>query len=508
MHFKTSFGIILTSAGFLLIASFIKKKAWESQFVKISNDGRLQYVADAKGNIIPDFSRVGYYGGDRAIPDVAVVKTISPAKGNSEAIIQNAINEVAQRTPDKSGFRGAILLQKGIYNIPGTIHINTSGIILRGEGNNTKLVATGKGQRTLIDVSGTGNIKEVTGTRVKITDDYVPVGAHSFTVASTKGLQKGDSIIVFRPGTEAWIKDLKMDQIEERKGTKQWRPKEYNLQFERIITKIEGNKIFTDNPIVMAMETKYGGGEIYKYQYTGRIEKVGIENLYCGSEYAGNTDEDHGWNAVRFDKIGNGWVRNITAQYFGYSCVNLNYGARNISVLNSNCFDAKSQITGGRRYSFNNNGQLNLFMDCHTTEGRHDYVTGARVCGPNVFYNCTAKNTHADIGPHHRWAMGTLYDNIITDGEINIQDRGNWGSGHGWSGVTQILWNCKAKAATVQNPWVSGNNYCIGLQGAKGNGRLTGRPDGIWEGQNKEGLQPASLYMAQLKARKLQAKDF
>jgi hypothetical protein len=159
-------------------------------------------------------------------------------------------------------------------------------------------------------------------------------------------------------------------------------------------------------------------------------------------------------------------------------------------------------ITGSRRYSFNNDGQQNLFMDCHATDGRHDYVTGAKVCGPNVFYNCTAKRTHADIGPHHRWSTGTLYDNINTDGEINIQDRGNYGSGHGWVGVTQILWNCTAKTATVQSPYVNGKNYSIGLKGSKAPGRFKDRPDGVWEGQNEDGLQPKSLYMAQLQARK------
>lgn len=81
------------------------------------------------------------------------------------------------------------------------------------------------------------------------------------------------------------------------------------------------------------------------------------------------------------------------------------------------------------------------------------------------FYNCTAFQTYADIGPHHRWAVGTLYDNIITDGEINVQDRGQMGSGHGWAGVTQVLWNCRAKRAAVQNPWTSGNNYNIGMKG-------------------------------------------
>ena len=485
-----------------LIFSFKPKESWQSKFVKLNKDGSLKYIADEKGNILPDFSLVGYYAGDKSIPDVAVVKTISEEEGNSEEIIQAAIDEASKRNPDKNGFRGAILLKKGSYKIPGTIKIETSGIILRGEGNETKLIAAGTVQRALINVSGKGAIKEIPNTRTKIADEYVPVGTKSFTVASSKAFRPGDKIIVYRPGTEQWIRDLKMDQIEERNGTKQWKAGEYNLSFERTITKIEGNKIFIDNPIVLAMETKYGGGEIFKYSFDGRINNVGIENLYCESEYETDTSENHGWDAIHFDKIENGWVRNTTSKYFGYSCVNLDNDSRNISVIDCNCFEPKSIITGSRRYSFNNTGQVNLFMNCHTTEGRHDFVTGARTRGPNVFYNCSAKNTHADIGPHHRWAMGTLYDNITTDGEINIQDRGNYGSGHGWAGVNQILWNCTVKRATVQSPWTNGKNYCIGLKGEKAAGRFKDRPDGEWEGQNKEGLQPQSLYMAQLRARK------
>jgi hypothetical protein len=491
---------ILVSLVFIL--SFKKTESWQSKFVHINKDGSLQYNPDEKGNIIPDFSRVGYYSGDKSIPDVPVVKTISAAEGNSEELIQSAINEIAKRVPDKNGFRGTILLKKGLYKIPGTIKVEASGIVLRGEGNETKLVATGTVQRALVMVSGKGSIREIPNSRVNISDDFIPVGKKSFIVASSQGFKAGDKIIVYRPGTEQWIKDLKMDQIEERNGTKQWRPAEYNLEFERVITKIEGNKIFIDNPVVLAMEKKYGGGEIFKYSFDGRINNAGIENLYCESEFETDTSENHGWDAIHFNKIENGWIRNVTSKYFGYSCVNLGEDARNISVLDCNCFEAKSIITGSRRYSFGNNGQMNLFMNCHTTEGRHDFVTGARTRGPNVFYNCSAKNTHADIGPHHRWGMGTLYDNITTDGEINVQDRGNYGSGHGWAGVNQVLWNCTAKRATVQSPYVNGKNYCIGLKGEKAEGRFKERPDGEWEGQNKDGLQPQSLYMAQLKARR------
>ena len=480
---------------------------WESKYIKQNKDGSLKYIPDEKGNIIPDFSRVGYYAGDKNIPDVAVVKTIeSVASGTSEGIIQSAIDELSKKPLDKNGFRGAILLKKGTYKIPEEIKIEASGIVLRGEGDNsngTRLVAQSKKQVSLINVSGKGNINEIKNTRVKITNEYVPVGSFSFTVSSALGFTKGDKIIVFRPGTDQWIKDLKMDQIEDRGGTKQWEAKEYNLQFERVITKIEGNKIFIDNPIVMAMEAKYGGGEIYKYSFDGRISHVGIENLYCESEFESDTAENHAWNAITFNRIEQGWIRNVTAKYFGFSCVNLESLAKNISVLNSNCYDHKSIITGSRRYSFSNNGQLNLFMNCKATDGRHDYVTGARTNGPNVFYNCVAAQTHADIGPHHRWSSGTLYDNITTDGEICVQDRGNWGSGHGWSGVTQVVWNCTVKRAAIQSPWVNGKNYCIGMKGEKYDGRLNGRPAAEWEGQNKEGLQPASLYAAQLKMRKV-----
>ena len=499
IKFFASITILLTIS---FIVSFKPVESWQSKFVKLSKDGSLKYIPDENGNIFPDFSLVGYDGEDKPIPDIPIIKTISPTEGSSEAIIQSAIDEVSKKTPDKNGFRGAILLKKGSYKIPGSIKIEADGIILRGEGNDTKLIATGTVNRPLINVSGIGSIKEIERTRTKITDRYVPVGAKSFAVASTQGFRIGDRIIVYRPGTQQWIHDLKMDQIEERNGTRQWQPNEYNLQYERVITNIEGNKIFIDNSIVMGIETKYGGGEIFKYSFDGRINNVGIEDLHCESEYETDTSENHSWDAIHFDKIENGWVRNVTAKYFAYSCVHLSPWAKNISVLDCNCFEHKSVITGGRRYSFCNEGQQNLFMNCHATDGRHDFVTQARTCGPNVFYNCTAERTHADIGPHHRWSSGTLYDNIITDGEINIQDRGNYGSGHGWVGVTQIVWNCTVKRAIVQSPYVNGKNYCIGLKGEKAAGRFKDRPDGEWEGQNKDGLEPPSLYMAQLKARK------
>ncbi|PTR01550.1 hypothetical protein C8P68_101784 [Mucilaginibacter yixingensis] len=504
--------ITLALAGLVMLSApaFKKPTEWQSKFVTLNADGSLTYHADEQGNTLPDFSLVGYHQNDIPLPTLPVVKTVeAPAGGDAQQLIQDAIDEVAQRPADASGLRGAILLKRGTYTIAGKLYIKASGIVLRGEGddkNGTRIVATGKGQRTLLNIEGAGNIKPA-GAKVDITDGFVPVGAKSFHVASVNGLTVGERIILYRPSTANWIHDLRMDQIQERKGTKQWQAGEYDLHYERTITQIEGNQISIDNPVVMQMETKYGGGAIYPYTFDGRIKEVGIENICFESEYAGDTDEDHGWIAVGLSKVENAWVRNVTSRYFGYACVSTEDGSRNVTVIDCKCLDAKSVITGGRRYSFNNTGQLNLFMNCHAKDGRHDYVTGAKVCGPNVFYNSTAKNVHADAGPHHRWASGTLYDNIISDGEINVQDRQYMGSGHGWSGVTQILWNCTAKAAAVQKPWVSGTNYNIGFHGRQTEGSFKGRENGEWEGQNKDGLMPSSLYMAQYKARHLRSKN-
>src|ERR1035437_421901 len=112
--------------GFVMVVGFsgFLKPMWQSKYVQESN-GKLTYTPDEKGNIIPDFSRVGYHQGDKEIPDIAVVKTISASKdGESQTIIQKAIDEVSAMPVNNQGVRGTILLTKGTYKVPGILNIN------------------------------------------------------------------------------------------------------------------------------------------------------------------------------------------------------------------------------------------------------------------------------------------------------------------------------------------------------------------------------------------------
>src|SRR5262245_7807885 len=57
--------------------------AWQSALVSVGSGGHLTYHPDPSGNLIPDFSNVGYRNGCVAIPNIPVVKTLSPVAGDN-----------------------------------------------------------------------------------------------------------------------------------------------------------------------------------------------------------------------------------------------------------------------------------------------------------------------------------------------------------------------------------------------------------------------------------------
>lgn len=466
------------------------------------------------GDIIPDYSRVGYHWGDREIPDVPVTMTLKAPKNGQDAteLIQNAL--------DKAKAPGAILLKAGTYNVSGTLRLSRSGIVLRGEGEKTKVVATGTSQRTLLNVGQhKTEVKYDKTSETPVTEDAV-CGQMWLKVASASNFKPGDRVVVRRFGTEKWISDLRMDKIIEHKNgtTKQWKPEEYTMDWERIVTAVEGDKVYFENPLVMEITRAYGGGCVMKVR-RNRITEVGVEDISFISEYNPEikeaykndpskmycSDEDHGWIAVRVSNAEHGWIRRISSRYFGYAIVSLNGGCKNFSVIDCHSHEPVSQITGGRRYAFNlGGGQLNFFDRCTCDGDRHQFVTGAKVCGPNVFHRCSAQNSYSDCGPHHRWSTGVLYDCVVVDYRFDVEDRGNYGSGHGWSGANFIFWNCEAGMFTCQSPWVSAKNYAIGCVGPKHDGSRSyndKRPQGVWESYDKH-VSPESLYEYQLAERR------
>lgn len=499
--------IIISCIISLETSNLIAQQAtWQSEFVFYDQDNKLGYKLDSLGNGIPDFSHVGYNYGDTSIPEVEVVAELFASNTDAKRI-QQVIDSVGSLPVNQQGFRGAILLHQGLYLVEDSLVIDESGIVLRGVSdakNGTVIRATGNKKRPLIHLKGEGEREIIKETAQLITEEYVPVGQQFVVVEHGALFNPGEEIVIYRKGNAQWIKDINMDTIPPRPDDRPvfaWDPESYALSFERVISRVNSDTLFFRNPIVMALDKRHDTTWVYKTEYPGRISNVGVEYLRLESEYQHEIDEKHGWDAIFIDGVSHSWVQFITAQYFGYSAVSIEKNSKHITVQYARNITPKSKITGGRRYSFNIDGELNLVKHCETLGGRHDVVTGARVSGPNVFFDCTIKNAHNDAGPHHRWATGTLYDNIQTDGQLNVQNRGNRGSGHGWAGVNHVVWNSISRSSVIQSPIASGKNYAIGLQTEKVEGFSPNSPDGIWEGHNKVGLFPNSLYLAQLNER-------
>lgn len=469
-------------------AQLISLENGQLVYKKYANQGQTDSV-----NQIPDFSNAGYRGGGVRIPQLAVADSISPIEGDNRAHIQAAIDRMAALPLDANGHRGALLLKAGVYPVEGSLFIKASGIVLRGEGNGlngTVLIATQKTQHDLIKVQGTGSgYGEVSGSKVRIASLYVATGSKSFDVAANHTFHVGDKVVVQKTPNDAWIDTLDMRQYG-------WTATGYRTTYERTVTAVSGSTITIDIPIMDPIDNVFGGGEVYRSNITGRISECGLEQLRLESYYQNDEDESHCWYGIVFSRVENGWVKQVTGKYFGNGLVSLSTMSRFNTVEDCAMIDPKSITTGGRKYSFNLDGNAtsNLYQRCITWGGRHDYVSGSKVPGPNVFLDCSSENTRADIGPHHRWSTGQLYDNIY-GGQIRVQNRGASGSGHGWSGAQTLFWNLFSYQSDilVSSPF-GARNWGIGNIGKKQNG------NGYWESWGTHVL-PRSLYLQQLQER-------
>ena len=532
---------------FLLVSVFIIEAQDippTTSLVYPGTDGRLVYVADSLGNKIPDYSNAGYKGGGVPIPYVAVKEIVWPVLGDNSDNIQAAIDRVSALTPEASGFRGAVLLKMGIYDLEKPIYIRTSGVVLRGEGmSDIGTILVGKleviseesqglpmerqrggfGRRSpLVSVAGESGLVPQEDTKQVITDSYVPVGAQNFGVASAKGFKTGDKILVRRLGNQDWLKEIGLDS--ETAGRYAWRPQ--TSTYDRIIIAIQGNTITVDAPVFCAIDSRWGGGEVVKYDDQGRIEKVGIENLRGISEYdpsvrmtsygnmdrgnwddpdrlhyEGNeyyADENHYFTFINISNAVNSWVRNVTGLHFASSVVSAANGTKWITVQDCESREPVSIRAGARRFTFMLSGQLSLVQRCFSQKGRHNFVMGTGASG-NVFLDCKAVNPYSTSEPHASWVTGGLYDNI----KAPLSARYWKNIGMGWAGANIVFWNCEGDFL-IQSPPTAAN-YSFGHIGVNAVifntffQDLT-KPNGHVESLDTH-VAPKSLFLTQLKER-------
>jgi Domain of unknown function. len=303
--------------------------------VQLSINNRLIYNPDYKGNQLCNFSQVGFKQGNEEIPDIIVRVRLAALQNNEDdawAHIQAAIDYVSNAPLNAAGYRGAILLENGVFRISRPLYVRESGVIIRGVGSGnisnvvgsgtsqdpydvqiadeneefgvTKLISTWElsdsyvplpddstttgspystgHESTLINFIG-GDV-EVSDIETEILDQYVGAGQSVIHVVSTASFAIGDVIRIQKIIDVNWVYSMYMQYVD---GSSNWAPNgellfsDQPLMAEREIVDIGfgDNTIVLSAPITDALDRRWGISKIIKLNTDKRLFNVGVEGI-------------------------------------------------------------------------------------------------------------------------------------------------------------------------------------------------------------------------------------
>jgi len=473
-----------------------------SSWVFYDASGRLVYRTWGDGNTIMDFSHAGYGGGGVALPDVPAVRTLDPSGGDDSAALQNAIAAVAAR-PLQDGFRGALQLGAGTFQVSRQINVGASGVVIRGAGSGGKgtvIRVTAGSPITLFSVKGSGSPSE--SGAVEIADSFVPSGALSFEVRDAAGFKAGDTVIVSRPVTRAWIELLGMDDLV-RDGRRQtWLRPGSRITTDRTVRAVSGNRITLDVPLTDSFDARVLGspvGTVARYTWPGRISQVGLERLRIRMPAVATS-----YRSIVMDAVFDAWLRDLVVQD-GVNCISVAKDSRRVTLDQVQVTHTVPSTAAAGPADFTCTGTQVLFNKCQALgTGSWPFATQSTGSGPIVVLNFHSTQ-RAGISPHQRWTTGILADHCTlpnaprrTQG-IAYRNRGTAGSGQGWTTGWSVAWNVTTPFFLVSAA-AGTQNWCIGCIGER---TSISDADGIYESLGSAVSLGAtnSLYLEQLRAR-------
>lgn len=482
----------------------------QSKWVHPGPSGKLVYATTARGDRIPDFSYAGYEGGGVALPHVAAKQTLRPSGLDDCAAIQKAIDEVSA-LPLVDGFRGAVELAPGTFHCAQTLTISASGVVLRGAGageHGTTIDMTGAPHQAL-RIRGELAVKDG-GVGTTIADDYVPAGTMTLHVADAAGLHAGDALLISKPVTAAWVHFMGMDDLRRNGKAEHWVSASH-LEVRRKIAAIEGNTIALDVPLMDSYDPRFfdgGRATVRKIEVSGQIEQVGVEDVRFVAPQRSIALGQPAFGGASVRDVADGWLRDVTFEETTDG-IGINAGSERITLLRVQMVQHVPVTSHAKPADFAADGSQILFDRCSGSGDSTFYVvTQPQQQGPVVALHCRFFG-HGHIQPHQRWFTGLLIDNCdVPDGGIDLMNRGEMGSGHGWAIGWAVVWNSTAKSLAMNTPPGS-MIWSIGNRGEEldpafpiydgGPARAKLAPATI-ESEGKP-VRPESLYLAQLKDR-------
>ena len=444
---------------------------------------------------LPDYSFCGYRHSDVPLPEVKNQVFVSWKEGDQSSRIQQAIDYVSSLPMDANGHRGAVLLDKGVFELTTSLRITTSGVVLRGmDKEQTCLLKKGVDRGAIIYMEGINDRMPLDTLAISSLD--VAMNECTFQVAESATWKEGDRILIHRPSTKEWIASLHCNVHGGGHDFWGWKPGDADIFWDRTITQVQGNHITIDAPLTMALDAQWGTSTVIPYIWKGRMAESGIENLTLVSDYNPNNpkDEDHPWTGISIEHAENCWVRRVNFRHLAGSAVIVQPTGSQITVEDCISHEPISEIGGMRRYTFYTFGQHTLFQRCLSIHGIHDFSAGTNAAGPNAFVQCDAIESYGYSGATGLWSCGLLFDIVNVDGnDLRLMNVGPQFNGAGWISANSTLWQCSAASIHCFSPSSKEKNYVFGSWG-----QCWGNAE--WHDMDSH-IKPRSLFYAQWKQR-------
>jgi hypothetical protein len=266
-----------------------------------------------------------------------------------------------------------------------------------------------------------------------------------------------------------------------------------------VVASRNGNLLTFEVPLTDSYDRYYlppEGAEVQVVHSHGVIEQSGVEDIRIVAPALKVALTEASFSAIRMSGLHDGWVRNVLVEDTTGG-INAGEGTVRITVQDVSFRHSVAIVGAAKPADFGADGSQILFLRCSSTgDDRFYVVTGARNQGPNVVLDSIFRG-NGHIQPHQRWSTRILVDSTSVPDGIDLMNRGEMGSGHGWTMGWGVVWNSSAKSMVIQNP-PGAANWSIGNRGEQASApmptfgpgpKLPSLPQGIVESPN----QPAAM---------------
>lgn len=472
------------------------------------------YISDKGRGIIPelnDYSYAGYHFSEKEIPDVSgweqfnVLDFGAIADDNAfdDDAIQAAIDAAeAHQGPAVVFFPEGRFMVSDNNNTAEYIRISRDSIVLKGSGSGAggteifmKEMRVQNGHwQFRFDPSNT-----TSGSSTLITEP-VARGAHSIIVKDASGFGIGETVLISHESpefAEAHFGDLPLSS----QWTRLFGSEGMRVYELHEIKSITGTRITFVNPIQTDLPMLE---EPYVVEPYSTMQEVGVEDILFTSDWVNYPEDfvhhkddihDYAWNAMQFNHVRNGWVRNCE-----FSSWN-----QGIDVRESIGFTIANVTLSGKKghASFLTRRSYGLLVkDCEDPAGQY-HGPGTGYSGVNTVYLRHTMLGDISVDSHSGQPYATLMDDV--DGGV-LDKNGGPHESYPHHGQDFTFWNFRHKstAEKTYDFWSlsrNGNTYAypnfIGFQPNHSVSLIN-------EGMNQmegEMVNPRSLFEAQLALR-------